>query len=214
MSNPPYKKRQYYNKNKKMNEKKTRKIVKDELKKEIEVKFFDRVATGNVDSVSVVAVQPLQGIARGTGPNNFLGSSIKLKSVEIRGQFIVSDAPGNLMRMLIIQDGTTTGVPTLGTMFANSTYPVYSPLNKDYTDTYRVIKDKLFLLTNDGVVSTNFLPKSFNYYLKGNRLRKTTFTNSAAAYDSGQIWIVLVSDSAVVTNPTFIMSMRCEYSDA
>lgn len=197
----------------KTQEKRIRKVVKSELKREIEHKYYDRLSTGNAGT-TLVATNPFTSFVRGTGVNNYIGSAIRVSSIEIRGQLIAADAPGNMMRMIIIQDKDTSGVPNNSTMFAEPTYPVYSPLNKDYTDTYRILKDKLFLLTNDGVSSTNFLPKSFRYYISGKKLRQVRFTASGGLADAGSIWIIFVSDSSVATNPTWIMNTRVNYTDA
>jgi len=194
-------------------DKRIRKVVKSEMRKEIEHKFFDRTSTGNAGT-TLATSNPFQGIARGTGPNGFIGSAIRVTSIEIYGQLIAADSPGNIMRMMIIQDKDVSGVPNTGTMFSDLVYPIYSPLNKDYSDQYRVLKDKLFLLTNDGVTSTGFLPKSFRYRISGKKLRQVKFTNSAGAYDGGSIWILFVSDSGAAANPTWIMNTRVNYTDA
>lgn len=197
-------------------EKRIRRVVKSELKKEIEAKWFDRVSTGNADSASLAVSNPLTGFIRGASANTYIGNSIRPIGLEIRGQLIAADSPGNTMRMVIIQDKTTSAAPTLGTLFNTSlgAAPIFSPFNKDYVDTYRILKDKTFLLTNDGAGSSNFLPRNFRIFISAKKLRKMTFTTSSGNPDSGAIWICFVSDSSVVVNPSWAMTMRLNYTDA
>lgn len=197
-------------------EKRIRKVVKSELKKEIEAKWYDRVSTGNADNASLAVVNPCTGLVRGTGVSGYIGSSIKPIGLEIRGQLIAADPPGNTMRMIIIQDKTTSTVPTINTMFntALGAAYIYCPLNKDFTDTFRVLKDKVYLLTNDGAAASNFLPRNFRIFISAKKLRKLTFTTVAGNADSGSIWICFVSDSAVAANPTWGLTTRLNYTDA
>lgn len=198
-------------------EKRIRKVVKSELKREIEHKWYDRVSTGNADNASLAVANPMTGFVRGTGVNNYIGSSIKVTSLEIRGQLIAADPPGNTMRMIITQDKTTsTTGPTLGTLL-NTTLgapAIIAPFNKDYSDTYTLIKDKVFLLTNDGAGASNFLPRNFRIFISGKKLRQLKFTAGAGNADAGAIWVSFVSDSAVASNPTWSMTFRVNYTDA
>lgn len=197
----------------KTQEKKVRKIVKSELKKEIELKHYDRISTGFMDNGSLTGVNPLTSIVRGTSPTNFIGNKIKVKSLRITGSFIAADTPYNVVRMLIIQDGSTTFAPTVSNMFTNAVYPLYSDYNVDTRDQYRVLYDKLFVLSNDGVSTANHIPKFFKIKISGKSLRQVGF-NASGNPDSGTIMILLVSDSASATHPNFVMSLRTTFTDA
>lgn len=198
-------------------EKRIRKVVKSELKKEIEHKWYDRWSTGNADNSALAIASPMTGFVRGTGVSNYIGSSIRPTSLEIRGQLLATDAPANIMRMTIIQDRTTSaGGPTLGTLYntALGAPPIFAPFNKDFSDTYTLIKDKIFLLTNDGAGASNFLPRNFRIFISGKKLRNLKFTVAAGTADSGAIWICFVSDSSVAAHPTWNMTTRLNYTDA
>lgn len=196
----------------KQTDKRIRKVVKSELKKEIEMKYFDYQSTGNFGN-TLVATHPLTGFVRGTGTSNFIGSSIKIHKIEIRGQLLGVDTGYNVARMVIIQDGPVSGTPTTSTMFQNTTYPWYSPFQADYMDTYRVLKDKTWVLGNDGVTTSSYIPRQFKFTIKGKSLRQVKFS-SAGSYDAGAIWINFVSDSVVAANPTWIYTSRVWYTDA
>lgn len=196
-------------------EKRIRTVVKSELKKEIELKWYDRLSTGSEGSTALTAINPTTSMVRGTGVNNYIGSSIKPISLEIRGQLIAVDSPANTMRMIIIQDKTTTSTgPTLGTLLSSIGPPIYAPFSKDFSDTYTLIKDKVFLLRNDGSSSAAFVPYNFRYFIKGKRLRQIKFTTSTGAPDAGHIWICFVGDSAVSPHPAWGMITRLNYTDA
>lgn len=193
-----------------------RRVVKQELKKEIEVKFFDRVSTGNCDSLSLTAVSPCQGLIRGTGPNNYVGNKIQPRGLWLNIQTICADPPGNMWRIVIIQDKTTAGIPNMGTLFSSLGvgYPWLAPFNVDFRDTYNVLYDKRHLLTNDGASSTGFLPKVSKIYIPGSKMRSMSFTTVAGSFDAGSLWICMVSDSTVTPNPTFTLLSRFTFTDA
>jgi len=194
-------------------DKRIRRVVKKELNKEIETKFFDRQMSGYAELAVLTAANPLQGIVRGSGRSEFIGSKIKPTSLSIKGQVIAGDSPGNMLRLVIIQDKTTSGTPTAGTLFSNLTYPWVSPFNADYRDTYTVLYDKTWLLTNDGVTSTGFLPRSFKVFIPAKKMRQIGYTG-AGAIDSGTIWMCWISDSSAAVHPTYIAVSRLSYKDA
>lgn len=196
------------------NDQHIRQVVKKEIAREIEVKYFDRSITGNIDSTSLHASNLLNGIVRGTGTGDYIGSSIKPKSVELRGQMIAADVPGNWIRVIIIQDGSVSGTPVIGTMFQNASHPLYSPFNKNFTDTYRVLYDRMTLCTNDGVTGNGFLAKSFRVFISGKKLRGIKFLGATGAVDSGTLWWCAVSDSSASAHPTFTLLSRVNYTDA
>ena len=131
----------------------------------------------------------------------------------IRGHFLAADTPYNIIRCIIVQDKTTgTSAPTVATLFANSVYPYYSPLNRDYRDTYNVLVDKTVIVSNDGASTTGYVPRTFKFNIPGKKLRSVNYTN-AGAVDSGTIWICLISDSTVSVHPSFVMISRTFYRD-
>lgn len=196
-------------------EKRIRKVVKSELKKEIETKYHDRYSTGNIDT-TVVAVSPATGLVRGISPNSYIGNKIKLTSLEIRGSLIAIDVPYNLVRLLVIQMGAQTNVPTASYLFSTTGTPppIFAPFNKDNQDQYRVLKDKIFRLSNDGVSSSNNVMVPFRMFFSGKKFRQLQFTTTSGNADGGDIYVCMISDSGITPNPTFQLSMRMNFTDA
>jgi len=196
------------------NDKHIRQVVKKELKKEIESKYFDYSLSSTIASTSVTNFQPLHGFARGTGPNGYVGSKIKPAYLMVRANFAAGDGT-NIVRALVIQDKAVSGTPALATIFSNTTSPHLSPLNPDYIDSYIVLADKTFTLsvheTSAGTFSSQ--PRLMKFKIPGKRLRQVSYTAAGAA-DTGAIWIVLVSDSLAVLHPAFTMVSRLTYTDA
>lgn len=212
----PYKKsyrKKTYRKKQPASDKRIKKVVKKELAKEIEAKFFDRQMSGYAEQPLLTTANPLQGIVRGTGRSEFIGSKIRPTGLSVRGQVIAGDSPGNMLRLVIIQDKTTSGTPLVGTLFSNLTYPWISPFNADFRDTYNILHDKTFLLSNDGATSAGFLPRNFKVFIPGKKLRQITYTG-AGAIDSGTIWMCWISDSSAAVHPTYIAVSRLTYRDA
>ncbi len=195
-------------------EKRIRKVVQSEMKKEIELKFHDRFTTGSIEFSTLTSISPITGLTRGITANSYIGNRIKLTSLEIRGAFFAADVPHNVVRMVIVQMGAQTNVPNFAYLFGSSTNGLYAPFNKDNQDQYRLLKDKMFVLRNDGVSSSNFVAKPFRYFISGKKLRQMQFSTTAGNLDGGDIYICLLSDSTVTVHPSFILSMRINYHDA
>lgn len=190
------------------------KIAKRQVNKVSETKWYYRATTGFIELANMTPITPTTGFARGTTANNYTGNDIKMMSFKCRLQLIAADAPGNMVRILVIQDKSVSGTPQNSTVFWNTSYPWLSPLNPDFTDTYNVLYDRQVLLSNDGATSSGFLPKLVNINIPARRLRKMTFTTASGAIDSGGIWVCLVSDSNAVTHPTFVAFTEIKYKDA
>lgn len=211
-----YRRRRVYRKKyAKKNDRHIRAVVRKEIKKEVESKFYDRVSTGSVAN-TVTVVSPHTSLVRGIGENNYVGSCIKPTWLTVRGQFqkaADSVEVFNQFRFMIIQDKDVTGVPTAATMFQDSTtYPWFSPLNKDFMMSYRVLYDKVFTLRFDA--AGNNTPRNVKFKIPGSKLRKLDFTLASGNIQSGSIWFVMISDSSVATHPTFVLSSRMHFRDA
>jgi len=76
-----------------------------------------------------------------------------------------------------------------------------------------VLKDKTWVLANDGASTSSFVPRQFKFVIKGKSLRQVKFA-AGGTYDSGSIWITFVSDSVVAANPTWVYTSRIWYTDA
>lgn len=196
------------------NDKHIRQVVKKELKKEIESKYFDYNANTTVSSTAVINYQPLTGITRGTGVSSFIGSKIRPTYLMIRGVAAAGDGT-NILRMLVIQDKAVSGTPALGTIFQNTTYPWLSPLNADFIDSYTVLADKTMVLNVHETAAGTFSsePRLFKFKIPGKKLRQIAYTASGVV-DVGTIWVVTISDSSAPLHPGWTMASRLTFTDA
>lgn len=196
-----------------MQERKIRKVVKSELKKEIETKFYDFNSSASISNL-VSTYSPLTSFTRGTGPSNYVGMKIKPKYFTIRGTLTGSDNT-NYVRVLVIQDKAVSGTPNTSTIFQNTSYPWLSPLNVDYIDSYRVLTDRLYQFrtfeSSAGSFSSTVRP--FKIKIPGSKMRQITYTQGGSP-DAGQLWVVMVSDSSLPSHPSFVIVSRLTFSDA
>lgn len=196
-----------------LQERKIRKVVKAELKKEIESKFFDSSVNSTL-STTASAIPPLSGFSRGTGVSNFIGMKVKPIYLTIRGTLQGSDNT-NYVRILVIQDKAVSGTPNTSTIFQNTSYPWLSPLNVDYIDSYTVLADRLYSFRTFESAAGTFTGtvRPFKIKISGKKMRQITYTAAGSA-DSGQLWIIAVSDSALPSHPGYVMLTRFTYTDA
>lgn len=199
--------------NPRASERKIRQVVKSELKKEIESKFYDYSVSSTI-STALTAINPLTSFARGTGPSNYIGMKVKPVFLTIRGTLTGSDAT-NFVRMVVIQDKSVSGTPNVSTIFQNTTYPWISPFNVDYIDAYNVLADRFIQFRTFESAAGTFsgTTKYFKIKIPGKKLRQITYTNAGAA-DTGTLWILFISDSSLVSHPSYTFTSRFTYSDA
>lgn len=190
------------------------KRLRKQVNKDIEHRWQDDINfTFSVPAAGGL-VQPLgtELIAQGDDVADRTGNKINLKSVYIRGQLIVSDSH-NFVRLLlvkvvslnqiviasdILQPDATTGNPTL-----------YSPFRKESRLKFTVLKDKFYKLQEiaAGSVYPFLLNVDMSYkWKKGLTITYDQVGNSVPIY--ANIYLIGISDSQIVTHPTFRGSKR------
>lgn len=146
-----------------------------------ELKYVDNTASvtsynpGTNDSL--VYITP--GLINGTQDNQRVGNSILAKDIQLRlaMNFTTSNGPPAVLgihcRAMLIcwKDNAKQNVPTIAKIFEVPNN-LYSPVNKDYSDQFVVIKDKFFTLNghNSTVGTQGFTTmkwfKSLNYHMR------------------------------------------------
>lgn len=116
-----------------------------------ESKYFD-TNQGATPLLGTLQVLPLSNIAQGTTDTTRIGNSILAKNISIKYQ-ITPNYTGllyNPIRMLLIVDKMQNGsTPAMADIFETTT-TYLSPLNKDYSDRFVVLKDKLIMTNQNG----------------------------------------------------------------
>lgn len=210
-----YRKRRYYKKKLSGTEKKQVKtIVKRTLNSNLEEKHIS--ANSGIVGVSdtpttYTTVLPIQGQLI----DERIGNKIKLKSFLCKYTVYLQD-PSNVVRVIIFQwKSNSFGVPTPPAsqiLQVTSPYPWLSQINQDTRQNVKILYDKTHTMQNGGPLQ---ITRSVN-------LRKFAITNyecvSAALgsnnLQKGEIFLLLVSDSALAPNPTFVWRFMLKYTDA
>lgn len=214
----PYRKKTKYRK-KPQNTNTTRKIVKQELGKQIETKnFFARAnPTNNVQYTGTafnlcydpnLLVYLLQGNAR----NNYLGDTITPSRLRVSYLLKGTPAIGNYMnwRIIILQvRGGGTPSPSNVLQSVGNEMTPFSYKDPSYEDTFTILYDKRHTIDT---VSNPVATQSVS--ISGKRLRKINFlAGTAANITAGGIFMVAYSDSSTV-NPLMGYTSCLSYKDA
>lgn len=192
-----------------------RKEAKKVIESQIESKNYDgSFSAAQIDNASGYVVPVTENpfgatiITQGAGETNYIGKMITPTHLTVRGTMGLADAT-NFVRIMILQD-RSAGVPTIPNLLqGSSTFSVISALDRSYNDTYRVLYDKLFTLTD---VSTPV--KAFKIKISGKKLARIYFNSASGALERGGIYIAMVSDSAAVVHPTITAYWRLFFKDS
>jgi len=145
-----------------------------------EMKYYDKSSNITAYAANDQIVDITTGLGQGTGDSDRIGNSILAKNVQIKMALdFNSDTTGpppvlgSHCRLLIFcwKENTTSNPPTSAKLFENPSN-IYSPVNKDYSDQFVVLKDKFFVQNNiTGLSGTqNFMHmkyyKDLNWHIR------------------------------------------------
>lgn len=212
----PYRKKTKYRK-KPQNANATRKIVKQELGKQIETKnFFARAnPTNNVQYTGTafnlcydpnLLVYLLQGNAR----NNYLGDTITPSRLRINYLCKGAGATYYNFRIVVLQvKGGGTPAPANVLQSVGNEMTPFSYKDPSYEDTFTILYDKRHSIdAAANNIATGYVS------IPAKRLRKINFlAGTAANITAGGIFMVVYSDSATV-NTLFGYTSCLSYKDA
>lgn len=212
----PYRKKTKYRK-KPQNANATRKIVKQELGKQIETKnFFARAnPTNNVQYTGTafnlcydpnLLVYLLQGNAR----NNYLGDTITPSRLRINYLCKGAGATYYNFRIVVLQvKGGGTPSPANVLQSVGNEMTPFSYKDPSYEDTFTILYDKRHTIdAAANNIATGYVS------IPAKRLRKINFlAGTAANITAGGIFMVVYSDSATV-NTLFGYTSCLSYKDA
>lgn len=146
-----------------------------------EHKYYDQTASvvSNTPGTNDQLIALTGAIAAGTGDSDRIGNSILAKDLQLRLAMNFTSTIGtpNVIgahcRMLLMcwKENGNQNVPSIAKIFESPTN-LYSPVNKDYSDQFVILKDKFFSLNNvSGVAgsagyTTMKLFKNLNWHLR------------------------------------------------
>lgn len=174
-----------------------------------EAKYFD-VGASLAPLSGTIQVQNLSNMANGTSDSQRIGNSILAKNIAIKYQIIgnYTSLAYNPIRMMLIADKMQNGTaPTAAEIFeTTSTY--LSPLNKDQSDRFVVLKDQFIDVNQTSRTSAagKFFKKlDFHIRYKG---------SGAGTSDQGPNTLYLIVWTSVSVNaPTVNVYSRLNFTD-
>lgn len=157
-----------------------------------EAKFYDSVSSGAVTFAAPVFFN-MSATTQGTTENNRIGNSILSKNISCRINLAntwtaADDGQWARMRYVIFVDKNQAGsVPTLAQLMTNTT-SLNSPFNKNYTDRFVILKDKMITFNpQDRLVPAGGVQTFiFNKYFKQLDFHTRYIGTSSANADQGQ----------------------------
>lgn len=174
-----------------------------------EAKYFDVIATQSPVSATI-GLNNLSNMSQGLTDITRVGNSIKIKDLRVRYTIIpnFTSSITNIVRIMIFVDKSQGGVAPLQTQIFESSTTFNSPLNKDFSDRFVVLRDSIFPLAQgsaDNLTGDIYLKMDYHvrYLGPGN-----------AVGDQGPGTVYLLSWSNQVTNsPTISYYTRLNYYD-
>lgn len=189
-------------------------------------KYVKRVVGGNIETKHISAVSGVISVSDtpavyttiyptfGIGGDQRIGDKIKMASFNFKYSMYLSD-PSNLMRVILFQwcnNSVISGTPTAAQVLQSATtYSWLSQINQDSRQNIKILYDRTHTM-NDS--DQKQITRSVN--INKFRVRNLEFASTAAqnCLHKGEIYLLLVSDSAAIVHPTFVWRFMLKYKDA
>lgn len=182
------------------------------------LKWVDMAAgPTSIDNVGTGWSLQVDTLALGTAHNQRNGSKCKVKYIDLRAEVYIPTGGDttNTMRIILFQV-TNNQIPTVASVLQNDAiggggYNVVSTYSDLQAQKYVILRDITLSMTTNGYNNQNFhwkVSKGFN--------TEVSWNDSIASpnFNQGGIFMVAVSDSAVVTHPIINWSSRVYFLDA
>lgn len=185
-----------------------KRMISSNDNKKHEVKYFDLEVDSSPDYSG--AVVDLMAISNGDTDITRDGDSIYIKSVQWRFVNALADSY-NIVRMLFFQynqDNTPTVDDILSPTWTGDPMGVHSPYRHDTKSTYKILSDRTVLLDADDATAL-----TTGYLKSGFRTRKVQYIGGTTT-GINKIWLLVITDSSSVANPSTKGVVRLRFSDA
>lgn len=193
-----------------------RKVITRVVKADLEKGELD--TNQNASSVDFSgSLWDLTVIAQGSGNGQRVNDELTLESIECKMNAGGADTT-NLMRVILVQY-FPQNAPTVGTIFQNSgsgAGPI-SQFRKDTFLDYRVLWDNYYNPSSGKnkiglVLSTSSAQREWAFTIRGG-FRPKLLYNTAATTGNNHVYLMAISDSGAVPNPTLSFNARVTYLD-
>lgn len=198
-------------------------VVRKELRKKTDWRYADYSLTAtNVQNAGTV-YSLYSNLVRGDGGlNNFDGNLIRPQAITMK-YFIHTSTVRNAVRVLLFQwfdsaTPVTTGILQTNTSGLATIAPTLVT-NKAYI---KVLYDRTHQFAptashgdNGGntVIDGEGVTDPVTVYIPGKRLRVTKYNSSTNVVQEGNLYLLLISDDAVIPSPQITLYSRVTFSD-
>jgi hypothetical protein len=186
--------------------KEIRKVVKsteNQKQRNQTLKWFDGSLSGNLTTASTFAVWT--NLSPGTGNLQRIGNKIHILGLSIRGSFVLGDTT-NVIRMLFFKwnMNNNSDTPSASEVLSETTDPMSNivPLKPSR---FKILHDSFYQLDTSHVVRTFHEEVKLDY-----DITYDPTTNNGI----GQVYSLLISDSAAVPHPTYDLNVQVRYIDS
>ena len=191
----------------------TRAQVSCMISKVQEHKYLD--TQGSIGPSYAGSLQQLASIPQGDTDSTRDADSCLPVSLHVKG-FILGSDSYNLFRVVIIRwlQNTAFYTPAIADIFQviNTSYASLQQFNKDKRSNFEVLYDNLDTLT--GSVGTTQYIKKYEISLPLAKGRPIQWVSGSTTSGTNHIYIVSISDSAVVSHPSHVYQARVNFTDS
>jgi len=181
------------------------KIVKrSDAKKPL--KYFD--VTGQYGVTTTGTVIDFSPIPQGVGNNQRTGDEISVSHIEFKDTLFCGDTT-NIMRIILVRSKGNSA-QNFAALLSNGhagSYEVNSIYTPYFEKRFRILSNKVYAMALNGYTSTI----ADSYIVPVNQ--PIAFIPGNTTYVDGQIVLYLLSDSAIVTNPSIDFCARIWFRD-
>lgn len=171
-------------------------------------KVTDTLVNGQAVSTSGYLISLLANLTPGNGyTNNFLGQKINPVGIKINWEVICGDTT-NLMRIVLFQWFDSTA-PLAASVLQNN---CLSPVLIDNRENTKVLRDELVSLALPS--NTGGAVASGSIYVKSKRIQQAYYNANANTWQKGNLYLLFISDSVVLPNPSISYYSRVTFLDA
>lgn len=172
-----------------------------------EWKTEDKIATATITTTATVS--SLFDPAQGDGESEFIGDSVRARSLLIRMSITPNATAGvNFLRVIIFRDKQCNGVAPTATQLLDSASNYDSPLNTDFGKRFKVMFDRIYTVDTDANgAQVDKIYRKLMFTIDG---LDTAGTNPP---NTNGMFILAISDQAT-NGPSFRYNSRVRYTDS
>lgn len=184
-----------------------RAVVKQEIAKQVEKKYFlkSNIGAGITTTAAIVEIVDVPQTSSNATDITRIGDQITMTSYEFRG-YIAGGDTYNLLRLMVFQ-WFPDYLPGASDILINAVNGVISPYSHDNRFDFNILFDRTYRMGTDWQ-HTHYI----HFYIKKFRERRIQF-DGGTTNGSNKLFLLLVSDSAALPNPTIAYDSKLNFKD-